>query len=108
MLIQKPYLDVQFQLEHDSAEFSAGEDIKGIAYIIPRKTISPHQLSICLEGKVKIQIDRTENAVLCKGAHKASRGSETAANLQLLSCFPDILHDGDSRIPRTRAMEPND
>ncbi|PYH65707.1 uncharacterized protein BO88DRAFT_470840 [Aspergillus vadensis CBS 113365] len=63
MLIQKPYLDVQFQLEHGSADFSVGDDIKGTAFIIPRKSISPHQLSIYLEGKVKIQIDRTENAV---------------------------------------------
>lgn len=80
MLIQRPNLDVQFQLEHGSADFSVGDDIKGTAFIIPRKNISPHQLSIYLEGmiqflftvatrnnsssgKVKIQIDRTENAV---------------------------------------------
>lgn len=52
MLIQRPYLDVHFQLEHGSADFSVGDDIKGTAYIIPRKSISPHQLSIYLEGMI--------------------------------------------------------
>ncbi|RAK86296.1 hypothetical protein BO79DRAFT_219978 [Aspergillus costaricaensis CBS 115574] len=55
MLIQRPNLDVQFQLEHGSADFSVGDDIKGTAFIIPRKGISPHQLSIYLEDSGLLQ-----------------------------------------------------
>ncbi|GAT22067.1 cytochrome P450 [Aspergillus luchuensis] len=64
-----------------------------------------HRGSGLIHGQRRV---RDNLQYLSKGAYQVPRESELAAYVQLLSCFPNILFDGDSPIPHTRAMGPND